>query len=135
MTENVIEIRNLKKSYQGKTALNEISFSVKKGTIHGFIGPNGAGKTTTLNCLIGGVKPNQGEIYLEGKQIGKNELANQKIGFMTEQAKFAGNLKVEDFIHLAGRLRNISASKVEKRLRQSDLNNHRHKKCEELSTG
>jgi ABC-type multidrug transport system ATPase subunit len=115
--------------------LRNISFSVQKGSIYGcFIGPNGAGKTTTLNCLMSGVKPNGGEIYLEGKKIGEDELVNQKIGFMTEQAKFTEDLKVKDFIHLARQLRNITSQEVENRLRQSDLNNHRFKKCGELST-
>lgn len=135
MTKNVIEIKKLKKSYRGKIVLQNINFSVKKGSIHGFIGPNGAGKTTTLNCLMSGVKPNGGEIYLEGRKVGEDELVNQKIGFMTEQAEFAKDLKVEDFIHLAGQLRNIPIQKVENRLRQSDLNNHRAKRCGELSTG
>ena len=135
MTKNIIEIRKIKKSYGGKAVLKNISFSVQKGSIHGFIGPNGAGKTTTLSCLMGGVKPNSGEIYLEKQKIGQDELVNQKIGFMTEQASFAENLTVESFIHLTGQLRNIPASKIENRLRQSDLNNHRHKKCGELSTG
>ena len=135
MTKNVIQIIKIKKSYGGKRVLKDISFLVQKGSIHGFIGPNGAGKTTTLNCLMSGVKPNSGEIYLEGRRIGEDELVNKKIGFMTEQASFAENLTVEGFVHLAGQLRNIPASKVESRLRQSDLNNYRHKKCGELSTG
>ncbi|CAI2185587.1 15642_t:CDS:1 [Funneliformis geosporum] len=133
--KDIIEIKKIKKSYGNKLVLKNISFSVQKGSIHGFIGPNGAGKTTTLNCLMGGAKPNGGEIYLEGQKIGEDELINQKIGFMTEQAKFTEDLKVEDFIHLAGNLRNLPSQKVEARLRQSDLNNHRFKKCGELSTG
>src|SRR4051794_29382589 len=135
MTKNIIEIRKLKKVYRGRTVLRNVSFAVKKGSIHGFIGSNGAGKTTTLNCLMSGVKPNGGEIYLEGRKVGEDELVNQKIGFMTEQAHFTKDSKVEDFIHLAGQLRNIPIQKVEERLRQSDLNNHRTKKCGELSTG
>ena len=136
MTKNIIEVRKLKKVYDGKTlVLRGISFSVKKGSIHGFIGPNGAGKTTTLNCLMSGVKPTAGEIYLKGKKVGEDELANRKIGFMTEPPEFTDNLSVEDFIHLTGELRNIPAQKVENRLRKSDLNAHRYKKCGELSTG
>ena len=135
MTKNVIEIRKLKKVYDGRTVLKNVSFSVKKGSIHGFIGPNGAGKTTTLKCLMSGIIPSAGEIYLEGKKVGENELANKKIGFMTEPAEFTDNLSVEDFIHLSGKLRNISEEQVEKRLKKSDLNNHRSKNCGELSTG
>ncbi|CAG8583921.1 3308_t:CDS:2 [Ambispora gerdemannii] len=92
MTKNVIEIRKLKKVYDGRTVLKNVSFSVKKGSIHGFIGPNGAGKTTTLKCLMSGIIPSAGEIYLEGKKVGENELANKKIGFMTEPAEFTDNL-------------------------------------------
>ncbi|CAG8630641.1 2746_t:CDS:2 [Ambispora gerdemannii] len=129
-----VKKKKLKKVYGGKTVLRDISFSVKKGSIHGFIGPNGAGKTTTLNCLMSGVKPSGGEIYLEGQKIGQDELINQKIGFMTEQAPFSASLRVEDFIHLAGQVRNIPPQQVEQRLRKSDLNNYRTKKCGELST-
>jgi ABC-2 type transport system ATP-binding protein len=135
MQRNIIEIRKLKKIFEGKSVLHDISFSVQKGTIHGFIGPNGAGKTTTLSCLMRGTKVSSGEIYLEDKKIDTDDLINQKIGFMTEQAKFVEDLKVEDFIHQAGQLRNISYGKVEGRLRKSDLNNHRYKKCRDLSTG
>ena len=116
MTKNIIEIRKLRKSYRGKVVLKNITFSVKKGSIHGFIGPNGSGKTTTLNCLMGGVKLNGGEVYLEGRKIGGNTLVNKKVGFMTEQAEFTTGLKVEEFVYLAGQLRNISSRKVEKRL-------------------
>ena len=119
MTKNIIEIRKLKKTYRDKTVLRNISFSVQKGSIRGFIGPNGAGKTTTLSCLMGGVKPSAGKIYLGGRKIGEDELVNQKIGFMTEQAQFAEDLRVEDFVRLAGQLRNIPSQKVENRLRQS----------------
>ncbi|WNE40259.1 MAG: Linearmycin resistance ATP-binding protein LnrL [Mycoplasmataceae bacterium] len=135
MQKNIIEIKKLKKSFEGRSVLHDISFSVQKGTIHGFIGPNGAGKTTTLSCLMRGMKANSGEIYLENKKINTDDLVNQKIGFMTEQAKFAEDLRVEDFIHQAGQLRNIPYNKVEGRLRKSDLNNHRYKKCGDLSTG
>ena len=135
MTKNIIEIIKLKKSYRGKAVLQNISFSVQKGSIHGFIGPNGAGKTTTLNCLMGGVKPNGGEIYLQDRKVDEDELINRKIGFMTEQAEFIKDMRVEEFIHLAGNLRKIPALKVENRLRQSDLNKHRYKNCAELSTG
>src|SRR4051794_5965892 len=115
LEDNIVEIRNLKKVYGDKTVLRSISFSVKKGTIHGFIGPNGAGKTTTLSCLMNGVKPTGGEIYLAGQKIHQDELINQKIGFMTERVRFSDNMKVEDFIHLAGKLRDIPPYEIEKR--------------------
>ena len=135
MAKNVIEIRKLKKIYQGKSVLQDINFSVKKGTIHGFIGPNGAGKTTVIKSLMGGIKPSGGEIYLAGKKIGEDNYINQKIGFMTEQVQFTNDLTVEEFCQLAAKLRNIPMVNLEKRLRQSDLNGFRQKRCRDLSTG
>jgi ABC-type multidrug transport system ATPase subunit len=135
MLENVIEIRNLKKFYQGNAVLQDVSFFVKRGTIHGFIGPNGAGKTTVIKSLMGGIKTTFGEIYLEGRKINEDNYVNRKIGFMTEQAQFANDLTVEEFCQFAAKLRNIPKSKLENRLKHSDLNNFRRKKCRELSTG
>jgi ABC-2 type transport system ATP-binding protein len=133
--DNIVEIKSLRKVYEDKTVLRNISFSVERGTIHGFIGPNGAGKTTTLKCLMNGVKPSGGEIYLLGQKIRQDEFVNQKIGFMTERVRFSNNMRVDDLIHLAGKLRDIHPYETERRLRKSDLNNHRYKKCGELSTG
>nr|CAG8495893.1 9074_t:CDS:2 [Entrophospora candida] len=132
--DNIIEIRNLKKVYEDRTVLKNISFSVKRGTIHGFIGPNGAGKTTTIESLMGGTIPNDGIIYIDKKRRSEDENINAKIGFMAEKVRFSDSMKVEDFIHLAGKMRSIPPYEVEKRLRKSDLNNHRYKKCGELST-
>ena len=131
----VIEIRNLKKSYQGKFALRGVSFAVQRGTIHGFIGPNGAGKTTTIKSLMGGIIPSSGEIYITKKKRGEDENVNRKIGYMFEKLEFSNNLTVEDFIYLAGKERKIPFQQVESRLQKSDLRNFRTKKCSELSTG
>ena len=77
---NVIEIRKIKKSYGNKVVLKDISFSVQKGSIHGFIGPNGAGKTTMIKSLMGGIIPSLGEIYIAKKKRGEDEYVNQKVG-------------------------------------------------------
>jgi ABC-2 type transport system ATP-binding protein len=126
--KSIIEIKKIKKSYQGKAVkvvLRDVSFLIQKGSIHGLIGENGAGKTTIIKTLMGGIKPNRGKIYLMGKEIEADEQVNQKIGFMTEKVEFAEDLTVEDFIHLAGQVRNIPFQEVENRLRQSDLHKHR----------
>jgi len=131
----IIEIRNLKKSYQGKPALRGVSFSVQKGTIHGFIGPNGAGKSTVIKSLMGGIIPDSGEIYLAGKKVSIDDYRNRKIGFMTEKVQFSNDLTVEEFIYLAGQIRQIPFRQVQNRLQKSELNEFRKKKCRELSTG
>ena len=57
-------INNLKKSYEGVKAVNDVSFSVDKGDIYGFLGPNGAGKTTTIRMIMGIIHPDSGRIEL-----------------------------------------------------------------------
>ncbi|CAB3392366.1 leucine/isoleucine/valine transporter subunit; ATP-binding component of ABC superfamily [Kyrpidia spormannii] len=69
MAEPLLEIRNLSKRFEGVVALEDIGFTVQKGHISAVIGPNGAGKTTLFNLLTGMVKPDQGEVLLEGRRI------------------------------------------------------------------
>ena len=85
--EAAIEIKNLSKSYPGRVALNEISFSVKKGSVHGFLGPNGAGKSTTMKILSGLIPPSDGEFKVNGK-----------IGFLPEHPPLYSNMTVRDYL-------------------------------------
>lgn len=83
MKENVLEVNNLTKKFGKFTAVNNISFDMKKGEVLGFLGPNGAGKTTTIQMLLGILLPTEGEI----KYFGKN-LDSQKEEIM-EQLNFS----------------------------------------------
>lgn len=65
----ILEIVNLGMRFGGLKAVNELSFSVERQTIHGLIGPNGAGKTTTFNIISGFYPPNEGEVRLRGEVI------------------------------------------------------------------
>ena len=69
MSGPILEITNLTKRFGGLTAVDGLSFSVKKGAIHGLIGPNGAGKTTTFNMISGFYKPTDGSVKLRGEEI------------------------------------------------------------------
>jgi ABC-2 type transport system ATP-binding protein len=86
-SEIAIEIKNLCKSYPGREALSDISFSVKKGSVHGFLGPNGAGKSTTMKILSGLIKQSSGEFEVNGK-----------IGFLPEHPPLYPNMSVEDYL-------------------------------------
>lgn len=68
-SDNLLEVQNLSISFGGLKAVNEVSFSVKKGQIVGLIGPNGAGKTTVFNCISRFYKPNAGSIWFNGTEI------------------------------------------------------------------
>lgn len=67
--ENIIEIKNLTKSYNKKKAVDNLSFYVEEGKILGLLGPNGSGKTTTLNCILALLKYEKGTIKIFGKEM------------------------------------------------------------------
>lgn len=76
----MLEIKNLTKIYGGtKTAVERLSLNVKEGDIYGFIGHNGAGKTTTIKCIVGICDFEQGEIWVDGKNVKKDSLACKKV--------------------------------------------------------
>ncbi len=72
----VIQVDHLTKSFNGVTAVNDVSFSVEEGEIVGFLGPNGAGKTTLIQLLLGLITPTSGEIHILGMDL---KTARQKI--------------------------------------------------------
>lgn len=74
----MLEIKNLTKRYGNKTAVENLSLSIKPGTICGFIGRNGAGKTTTLKSVCGILQFEEGEIYICGKSIKENPIECKK---------------------------------------------------------
>ena len=75
----MVEVRNLVKSYNHKTAVNDVSFAVKQGEIFGVLGPNGAGKTTTLEMIEGIRTPDSGTVILAGLDIRRQKRAVQRI--------------------------------------------------------
>jgi len=70
---NIIETRELTKEFNGLTAVDRVSFSVKKGEIFGFLGPNGAGKSTTINMLTTLLFPTRGTALVDGYDIVKEQ--------------------------------------------------------------
>ncbi len=70
--ENIIETKNLTKKYGDFTAVNDISFTVKKGEVFAFLGPNGAGKTTTIKMLTTLLNPTAGEVFLNNHNVIEN---------------------------------------------------------------
>lgn len=100
---------NLIKIYGYRSVVNDVSFEVNKGEVVGLLGPNGAGKTTTFYMIVGLVKADSGEVYLENKQTGEktsitkkpmNERAKLGIGYLPQEASIFRKLSVEDNIKL-----------------------------------
>ena len=98
-----IEAKNLVKIYGDRSVVNDVSFEVDKGEVVCLLGPNGAGKTTTFYMVVGLIKPNKGNIYLDGQDISTwpmNIRAKSGIGYLPQEASIFRKLSVEDNIKL-----------------------------------
>lgn len=87
MTDKILEVQSLKKSYNGFIAVDGINFEVRRAEIFGFLGPNGAGKTTTINMLIGMARVTSGRILYNGTDLTKNiKKAQEIIGVVPDES-------------------------------------------------
>lgn len=96
-----IQTKNLVKIYGSRTVVNKVSFNVKQGEIVGLLGPNGAGKTTSFYQVVGLIKPDSGEVFLNDINITKMPMfkrAKMGIGYLPQEASVFRKLSVEDNI-------------------------------------
>ena len=96
-----INTKNLVKVYSGRTVVNNVSIEVKQGEIVGLLGPNGAGKTTTFYQVVGLIKPDEGQVFLNDEDITKLPMykrAQLGIGYLPQEASVFRKLSVEDNI-------------------------------------
>ncbi|UCH81360.1 MAG: LPS export ABC transporter ATP-binding protein [Nitrospiraceae bacterium] len=96
-----LEVTGLKKSYNGKGVVSDISLQISSGEVVGLLGPNGAGKTTTFYMILGLIIPDDGEISLDGENINSSPMfkrARKGIGYLPQEASIFRKLKVEDNI-------------------------------------
>lgn len=104
----MIEITELSKSYGNKKALDNITFTVKKGEILGFLGPNGAGKSTTMNIITGYLSSTSGTVTVDGYDIldNPNEV-KKRIGYLPEQPPLYPDMTVEEYLSFVYDLKKI----------------------------
>ena len=109
----MLEVNNLNKTYKNFKAIDDISFQVNKGDIYGFLGPNGAGKSTTLRMILGLIKPNSGEIKLNGSLINfKNKKYLNNIGALIERPDFYKNLSAYQNLKILYSMSRINNPKI-----------------------
>src|SRR5438128_3010093 len=100
---NVLSVENLSKKYGNTTAVDGVSFSIKRNEIVGLLGPNGAGKTTTINMILGVLEPTAGSIQIEGIDIAKRRSkALECTNFAAVYAPLPGNLTVYQNLRVFG---------------------------------
>ncbi|MBQ8545683.1 MAG: ATP-binding cassette domain-containing protein [Clostridia bacterium] len=95
----MIEINNLVRKFGDKYALDDVSFSIKKGEIVGFLGPNGAGKSTTMNIITGYISPTSGTVLVDGIDVFLEPMkVKRKIGFLPEQPPLYIDMTVWEYL-------------------------------------
>ncbi|PHR68694.1 MAG: multidrug ABC transporter ATP-binding protein [Lutibacter sp.] len=131
-----IEVQNISKDYGTQKALDNISFSIKKGEIVGFLGPNGAGKSTTMKILNGFVKATEGTAFVNGINVVENPIAaKQQIGYLAEHNPLYLDMYVREYLNFCASIHKVSKEKVESIIAKVDLTPEVHKKIKQLSKG
>ena len=127
--KNLVEVKDLKKSYGLKEAVRGISFKIKDNEILGLLGPNGSGKTTTIGMMLGLLKPSNGEIIIDGKKIEDNRIEIlKKINFISPYIELPKKLTVKQNLIVYGKLYSVPDIKkrieyLSEKLRLEDLLN------------
>lgn len=117
-----LRAENLMKAYKGRKVVKDISIELTRGEIVGLLGPNGAGKTTSFYMIVGFIKPNGGNIYLNNTNITKFPMykrAQHGIGYLAQEASVFRKLSVED--NILSVLQLTKLSKKEQHLRMESL--------------
>jgi ABC-2 type transport system ATP-binding protein len=116
VTEDAIVAEGLTKVFRDKTAVDHLSFKVKRGRFFGFLGPNGAGKSTTIKMLAGLLRPTSGDAVIEGVRVSQNLLGVKGlIGVLTEDLPLYERLTGEEYLHFAGRMYGLPRAEVKRR--------------------
>ena len=119
-----LKIKNVSLSIKGRLIVDDVSITVNPGEVVGLMGPNGAGKTTTFNLAVGNIKPDKGEVLMNGKNITNLPLPIRSrlgLGYLTQEASIFRNLTVKENIDLA--LQNSSYGQLAIRNRREQLIN------------
>jgi ABC-2 type transport system ATP-binding protein len=115
-TSAAIEIRDLRKVYGDKAAVDGLTLTVPQGCFFGFLGPNGAGKTTTIKMLMGLAPPTSGSIRLLGMSMPEQALEIKKqIGLVPDESLLFDHLTGAEFIEFAGRLYGLERATARER--------------------
>lgn len=116
---NIIEIKNLYKSYKDVKAVQDLSFCVKEGELFAFLGVNGAGKSTTISMICGTLEKDQGKIYINDKDMDKSrEEIKKEIGVVFQNSVLDKALSVYDNLKYRASLYNIYGKEFENRLNE-----------------
>jgi ABC-2 type transport system ATP-binding protein len=131
-----IEVKNISKNYGTQKALDNISFSVKKGEIVGFLGPNGAGKSTLMKILTTYINADQGTASVNGYDVVADQKAvQQSVGYLPEHNPLYLDLYVREYLAFNADIYKIAKSRIDEVILATGLTSESHKKIGQLSKG
>ncbi len=112
----MISVHGVRKAFGDLVAVDDVSFDIPAGQIFGLLGPNGAGKTTTINMLVGILKPDRGEISIDGGGSPANPAVRARIGNAPQSLAIYEELTAEENLMFFGRLYGLSGAKLRERV-------------------
>jgi ABC-2 type transport system ATP-binding protein len=134
---DLLNVKNICKSYVNHRALDNISIDIPRSSIFGLLGPNGAGKTTLIRIINQIINQDSGQILLHGTNINYNDI--RKIGYMPEERGLYKKMKIGDFLLFMGKLKGLSRSESINSARDwfnnLEVSNWWNKNIEDLSKG
>lgn len=131
--EKILEINNLTKRFGSLTAVNNLSFSVEKGSVYGLLGPNGSGKSTTLGMILNVVNPTEGSWKWFGKEHSVQAL--KKVGAIIERPNFYPYLSAEKNLEIVAQIKGADYSKIDEKLKIVGLLDRKKDKFMSFSLG
>ncbi len=132
--ETILTISNLTKKYGNLTAVNNLSFTIKKGNVYGILGPNGSGKSTTLGITLNVVNKTSGSFNWFDGQTSTHE-ALKKVGAIIERPNFYPYMSAYKNLKLVCKIKEISTEKIDEKLELVGLLDRKHSKFKTFSLG
>ena len=134
-----IQVKNLTKKFKNSLAVNKINFQIEKNKTVGLLGPNGCGKTTSIGMMLGLIKPSEGEIIIDNKNLAKTDRVSMlsKMNFASPYVELPKKLTVKQNLEVYGRLYGVKnlENKIKQISEELDIKNFLEKKTGELSSG
>jgi ABC-2 type transport system ATP-binding protein len=132
-----LALEGVTKAYEGHLAVDDLSFTIARGSVYGLLGPNGAGKTTTLRMVMNILAPDRGEVRLLGRPA--DQAARDRVGYLPEERGLYPRMVVEDQLVFFAALKGVARAEALRRiapwLERLGLAEWRKRKVNELSKG
>ncbi len=138
--EEIVVVDNLVKKYGDLTAVDGISFKVRRGEIFALLGPNGAGKTTTIHVMVTILKPTSGDVIVDGYSVNKDPLKiRERIGVIFQDQSLDGQLSAYDNMYIHGRMYGMRGPELRRKIKMLldfvELGDYADKKVRYFSGG